>query len=219
MEFQNYFPIWNKLTSSQQELIRSHSILHRFTRGTVIHNGNLECTGLLLVRSGQLRAYILSDEGREITIYRLFDMDLCLLSAPCIMRSIQFEVIIEAEKDTELWIIPPQVYKRLMEESVALSNFTNEIMAARFSDVMWLMEQIMWKSMDKRVAAFLLEETVIEGTNKLRITHENIANHLGSHREVITRMLRYFQSEGMVRLSRGIVEITDQEKLQGLQNT
>ena len=71
---------------------------------------------------------------------------------------------------------------------------------------------MMWKSLDKRVAAFLLEEMSIEGTNHLRITHETIANHLGSHREVITRMLRYFQNEGMVKLSRGMIEITNGEK-------
>jgi len=132
------------------------------------------------------------------------------------MRSIQFDVTIEAEKDTDLWLIPPEVYQAVMEESAPVANYTNEVMATRFSDVMWLVEQIMWKSMDKRVAAFLLEEVSIEGTNQLKITHETIANHLGSHREVITRMLRYFQSEGMVRLSRGIVEITDARKLEEL---
>ena len=78
------------------------------------------------------------------------------------------------------------------------------------------MEQIMWKSMDKRIAAFLLEESAIEGSEKLKITHEAIANHLGTHREVVTRMLRYFQTEEMVRLSRGIVEITDRVKLESL---
>ena len=188
----------------------------KISKGTVIHNGSMDCTGLLLVKSGQLRAYILSGEGREITIYRLFDRDMCLFSAACIMRSIQFEVTIETEKDTELWIIPAEVYQSIMEESAPVSNYTNELMASRFSDVMWLMEQVMWKSLDKRVAAFLLEEMSIEGTAQLKITHETIANHLGSHREVITRMLRYFQNEGMVKLSRCMIEITDAKKLEEL---
>ena len=216
MDFQSYFPIWNKLTASQQERILGGLMERRVGKGTVIHNGSMDCTGLLLVRSGQLRAYILSDEGREITIYRLFDRDMCLFSASCIMRSIQFEVTIETEKDTELWIIPAEIYQSIMEESAPVSNYTNELMATRFSDVMWLMEQVMWKSLDKRVAAFLLEEMSIEGTDQLKITHETIANHLGSHREVITRMLRYFQNEGMVKLSRGMIEITDAEKLEEL---
>ena len=134
------------------------------------------------------------------------------------MRSIQFDVTIEAEKDTEFWIIPTEIYKSIMEESAPVANYTNELMAARFSDVMWLIEQIMWKSLDKRVASFLLEESSIEESDKLKLTHEAIANHLGTHREVITRMLRYFQSEGMVKLSRGTVTILNKEKLEHLQN-
>ena len=154
MHFQDYFPVWDKLNADQQSRLLQALTLQQVQRGTVLHNGSMDCTGLLLVKSGQLRAYILSDEGREITIYRLFDRDMCLFSASCIMRSIQFEVIIEAEKDTDLWIIPPEVYQKLMEESAPVANYTSELMASRFSEVMWLMEQVMWKSMDKRVAAF-----------------------------------------------------------------
>ena len=216
MDFQDYFPIWNKLSIPQQNKLYGVLMTKMVSKGTIIHNGSMDCTGLLLVKSGQLRAYILSDEGREITIYRLFDRDMCLFSASCMMRSIQFEVTIEAEKDTDLWIIPVDIYQNIMVQSAAVANYTNELMATRFSDVMWLMEQIMWKSLDKRVSAFLLEEASIEGTDRLKITHEYIANHLGSHREVITRMLRYFQNEGIVKLSRGVVEITDTEKLEEL---
>ena len=218
MHFQDYFPVWDKLDTDQQSRLLDALRFQTVKRGTILHNGSLDCTGLLLVKAGQLRAYILSNEGREITIYRLFDRDMCLFSASCIMRSIQFEVIIQAEKDTELWVIPPEVYQRLMGESATVANYTSELMASRFSEVMWLMEQVMWKSMDKRVAAFLLEEASIEGTDALKITHEAIANHLGSHREVITRMLRYFQSEGMVKLSRGMVTILDAARLEALRD-
>ncbi len=216
MEFTEIFPIWDKLTPAQQDKI-SESIIHRSVKkGVMIHGGSADCAGLFLVKSGQLRAYILSDEGREISLYRLFSMDLCLFSASCIMRSIQFEIQIEAEKDTEFWVIPSEVYKQIMEESAAAANYTNEVIASRFSEVMWLMEQILWKSMDKRIAAFLTEETDLEGSSQLRITHETIANHLGTHREVVTRMLRYFQSEGMVNLSRGKIEVIHKKKLEAL---
>ena len=216
MPFQDYFPIWEKLEPAQQNRLLDSLIARKVEKGTVIHNGSMDCTGLLVVESGQLRAYILSDEGREITLYRLFDRDICLLSASCMIRSIQFDVTVVAEKDTWLWIIPAEVYKGVMESSAPAANFTNELMATRFTDVMWLIEQIMWKSLDKRLAAFLLEEAAIEGSNELKITHEAIANHMGSHREVITRMLRYFQGEGLVRLSRGTVAILDEERLKGL---
>lgn len=218
MKFQSCFPVWGDLTAAQQACLLSGLTERSVEKGAVLHNGSADCTGLLVVKAGRLRAYILSEEGREITIYRLFDRDVCLFSASCILRSIQFDVTVEAETDTELWMIPAELYRRVMAESAPLANYTNEIMAARFSEVMWLMEQVMWKSMDRRVAAFLLEESAIEGENRLHITHETIANHLGTHREVVTRMLRYLQSEGMVRLSRGVVEITGREKLETLGN-
>ena len=213
MDFQDYFPIWNKLTALQQNRILGSLISRKAEKGTIIHNGSMDCTGLLLIKSGLLRAYILSDEGREITIYRLFERDMCLFSASCIMRSIQFEITIEAEKDTELWVIPAEIYKSIMEESAPVANYTNELMATRFSDVMWLIEQIMWKSFDKRLAAFLLQESRLEGSEKLAITHEKISRHMGTAREVVTRMLRYFQSEGMVRLTRGGIELADVKSL------
>lgn len=216
MQIQEFFPVWEKLTPQQRTQLTERAVLRRADKGTIVHNGALECTGLLLVRSGQLRAYILSDEGREITVYRLFERDICLFSAWCIMNSITFSITVAAEKDTEYWLIPPDVYKRVMSESAPLANFTNEIMASRFSEVMWLIEQVMWKSMDKRIAAFLLEEAAIERSMELKITHEMIANHLGTHREVVTRMLRYFQSEGMVKLTRGAVEVIDAQRLQEL---
>ena len=74
----------------------------------------------------------------------------------------------------------------------------------------------MWKSFDKRLATFLLEESALEGSSSLKITHEKIANHMGTAREVVTRMLRYFQSEGMVKLTRGTVEIIDEKRLEDL---
>ena len=216
MDFANYFPIWNKLTPEHKDRLLNASELLRTKAGTVVHNGSMDCLGLLLIRKGQLRVYTLSSEGREITLYRLFDHDICLFSASCVMPNIQFEVIIEAEKDSEMWVLPSCLFKDLMEESAVVANYANQLISSRFSDVMWLMEQIMWKSFDKRLASFLLEESVLEGSSALKITHEKIANHMGTAREVVTRMLRYFQSEGMVKLTRGAVEILDEAALEAL---
>ena len=218
MSFQEYFPVWNRLHASHQKLLLDTVTTRKIPSGTLIHNGSTDCSGLMLLQTGQMRGYILSEEGREITIYRLFDRDLCLFSASCIMRSIQFDITIETEKDTECWLIPLDTFQTLLEESAPMANYMNEIMGMRLSDAMWLIEQVLWKSMDKRVAGFLLEEAAIEGTNRLQITHETIANHLGSHREVMTRMLKYLQNEGMVKLSRGTITITDAEKLEVLRN-
>ena len=217
--FQDYFPIWSQLTAEEQTLLLQSAQLRCVSAGTLLHGGRQECEGLFLVRSGQLRSFILSDEGKEITIYRLFERDLCLFSASCLLSSIQFEVMVEAEKDTEFWLIPPQVYQWLMTHSALVANFTNQLMASHFSEVMWLVEQVLWKSFDRRLAAFLLSESTLEGSDTLKITHERIAAHLGSAREVVTRMLRYFQSEGMVALRRGQIQLLDTERLQALSDS
>ena len=216
MEFSPYLPFWDKLNRDQQERLSGIIEYRTVKKGTRIHDSSSECLGLVALRSGQLRAYILSEDGREITISRLFEYDVSLLSASCVMPDMQFNVMIEAEKDTQFWSIPACFFKNLVDESLAVSNYSRSLLSSNFSELMWLMEQIMWKSFDKRLAAFLLEETAIEGEDTLKITHEKIAAHMGTAREVVTRMLRYFQNENMVRLERGGIQLLDRDKLQAL---
>ncbi len=208
--------IWNKLSTEEQNMLNSSAKPQHYKKGEILHDGNVKCTGLILVSNGQLRAFTNSEDGREITLYRLFEQDLCLFSASCMLNSLQFDITITAEKDTDVLIIPADVYKSIMKKSAPLANFTNEIMASRFSDVMWLIDNIMWKSFDKRLAEFLLNEANIEETNILSITHEGIGKHLGNPREVVTRMLKYFVSEGLITLSRGTIKIIDEKGLRNL---
>ena len=218
MDFTEFFPIWDKLTPQQQEQIKEVIEYRKVKKGTHIHDSSAECLGLVMVKSGQLRTYILSESGREITISRLFEYDVSLLSASCEMPDMQLNVMIEAEKDSEFWSIPACLFKNLADESLAFSKYTQSLLSGNLSELMWLMEQIMWKSMDKRIADFLLQESAIEESEQLKMTHETIANHLGTHREVVTRMLRYFQGEGMVKLTRGGIELTDIKKLRELRD-
>ena len=219
MEFAEYLPIWDKLTAQQQQRISEVIEYRQIKKSTHIHDSSAQCLGMIMVRSGQLRAYILSEDGREITIGRLFDYDVSLLSASCVMPDMQFNVMIEAEKDTQFWSIPACLFKNLVDESLPVASFANSLISSNFSELMWLMEQIMWKSFDKRLASFLVEESRLEQSPVLKITHEIIANHMGTAREVVTRMLRYFQSEGMVKLTRGTIEIVDLDKLRALDDT
>ena len=122
MEFQQLCPIWDKFTPAQQQLVSSSIVPRTLGKGAVLHDGSADCAGLVLIKSGQLRAYILSEDGREITLYRLLDQDICLFSASCVMRSVQFEIMIAAEKDSEVYIIPPHIFKRVMDESAPLAN-------------------------------------------------------------------------------------------------
>ena len=218
MNYLTYLPVFDKLTKSQQDILTNSAYVRKFNKKELLHNSSQDCMGLILVLSGQLRAFTISDDGREITMYRLFERDICLFSASCIMNSIQFDIAITAEKDTGVLVIPSEVYKNIMEDSAPLANYTNEVMADRFSDVMWLINQVMWKSFDKRLADFLLNEVNIEGSSTLKITHETIGNHLGSPREVVTRMLKYFVNEGLISLSRGTVVIIDKKGLEKIIN-
>lgn len=211
-----WIPGWEQLTPAQQTRLSEAARPRAFSAGELIHNGDADCVGLLLVKSGRLRVFILSEDGREITLYRLLPGEICLFSASCMMPQIAFAVTVTAEAPSEVLVLPPDVYKAVMAESAPLANFTNELIAARFSDVMWLIEQILWKSFDRRLAAFLLAEAKLEHSATLHLTHEAIANHMGTAREVVTRMLRYFQGEGWVKLARGTLQLTDEPSLRAL---
>lgn len=209
-----FFPIWNSLTAVQKQRLEAAAVRKYAPAGTLLHNGGEDCMGLILISSGQLRIYTTSDDGREITLYRLLERDICLFSASCMLHSVQFDLQVSAERDTEFWLVSSEAYSALMKESAPIANFTNSIMASRFTEVMWLMDQLLWKRMDQRIAKFLLDEAALDSSDTLKLTHEAIANHLGTAREVITRLLKYFQSEGAVKLSRGAIEILDAERLE-----
>lgn len=213
---QETLKFWNDLSENQKALLNQAIVKRHFDKGEAIKSGSDNCSGLFLIEKGQVRAYIVSENGKEITLYRLFDRDVCIFTASCIMKNITFDIFIETEKETSAYLIPTHVYDKLSKESLAVQVFTNELMASRFSEVMWIMEQVLFMTLDKRLAIFLLEQSNIEGTDIIEITHEKIANHLGTAREVVTRMLKYFQNEGMVSLNRGTIHLTDIKRLKQL---
>jgi CRP/FNR family transcriptional regulator len=208
-------PFWADLNPRERTFLNEKMTERCYPKGQIIHDGE-DCTGLLLVKSGQLRIFILSESGKEITLYRLFERDICILSSSCLLRNITFDVQVEAEKDSEILLMPAPVFKQLSDSNPAVKDFNTEIVSARLSDVMWVIEQVVFMSMDKRLANFLLEQASIEGADRLSITHETIARNLGTAREVVTRMLKYFQNEEMVSLSRGEIILTDRRKLNEL---
>lgn len=209
---------WKELTQTQRSILEEYILKKQFVTGESMHSNSEHCSGLFLIRSGQVRAYIVSESGKEITLYRLTEGEICIFSASCIMKNIAFDILIEVEKDTVAYLIPTLIFKRLSEESLPVQTFSNNLMAARFSEAMWVMEQALFTSFDKRLAAFLVEQVELNNSNILGITHEKIANHLGTAREVVTRMLKYFQNDGMVVISRGSIEITNLKKLELLVN-
>jgi CRP/FNR family transcriptional regulator len=214
--FEDSFPFWNKLSPDDKENLMASTYRVKFKSGTNIHDGN-QCTGIILIKTGSLRLYILSEEGKEITLYRLFPGDMCMLSASCVLNTITFDVYIDCEEDSECVIVGGCAFEELSLRVNEAKIFALETALSRFSDVMWVMQQILFMSMDKRLAIFLLDETAKLGTDTVKLTHEQIAKYMGSAREVVSRMLKYFATEGIITASRSEgIKIVDKKRLRAM---
>lgn len=212
----SFFP---HLSSAEKNLLLQNTAAVSYKKGSSIHRADYKCLGLLLVKSGSLRVYIMSEDGREITLYRIYPGELCILSASCVLSSITFDVYIDAVEDSQVLQVSSSVISLLMHDNIYVEAFANRAAAERFSDVMWAMQQILFMSFDRRLAIFLLDESASLGTDTLSLTHEQIAKLMGSAREVVTRMLKYFSQEGYVALSRGCVTLLDKKALRKLADT
>lgn len=211
-----HLDFWPQLTPEQVKMILDHTKLMHYAAGETIHSAEHECIGVLIVKSGELRTYMLSEEGRDITLYRLNNGEVCILSASCILHSITFDVYIDAEKGSDVLLLNASVFSNIASQNLYVENFALRAGVERFSDVMWAMEQILFMNFDRRLAIFLITETARIKSDNLPLTHEQIAKYMGSAREVVSRMLKHFSSEGIVSLYRGGVRILDRTKLKSL---
>ena len=212
--FKAAFTFWDKLSESEQEDFCRSAAPVSYDKGQNVHGASGKCTGAIFVRSGALRTYMLSEDGREITLYRLCPGDICMLSASCVLESITFDVFVDAVESSECYVINPSVFARLAQKNPYVENFALRMATERFSEVMWTMQQILFMSFDKRLAVFLIDELAKTGGDTVSLTHEQIAKYIGSAREVVTRMLKYFSSEKIVSVSRGGVKVLDKKRLQ-----
>lgn len=212
----NKLPFWTSLTEQEKEILRKSAVIRRYEKGSFIHSGDRDCLGMLFIISGEIRTYILSDEGREITLFRLYPNDLCVLSASCVISQISFDTQMTARQDTEVLIIPPNITALLKEQNISVRCFLYEQATERFSEVMWAMQQILFKGLDQRLAAFLVEECERTNSNAVRMTHEQIARNISSAREAVARMLKQFTQDGLVELKRGEIIIKDTDGLKRL---
>ena len=214
--FQKTFPFWDKMSESDKETFLRSSHDLKFKKGTNIHNGN-ECTGVILIKSGSLRLYLLSEEGKEITLYRLFPGDICILSASCVLNTITFDVYVDSEDDSQCVVVGGCAYEDLANRMPEARIYALEAAVTSFSEVMWVMQQILFMSMDRRLAIFLLDEASKTGSDVIHLTHEQIAKYMGSAREVVSRMMKYFASEGLISASRSEgIRILDKKRLRSL---
>ena len=213
--YREIFPFWEEITDADRDYICQNSMSVTYPKGAGVHDGN-ECSGVIFVCSGSLRLSMISDEGKDITLYRLHRGDMCMLSASCVLKSITFDVFINAEEESQCYVISGPAYAAVSERNPSIKIFSLEAAVSRFSDVMWVMQQILFMSMDKRLAIFLTDESARTGKDTITLTHEQIARYMGSAREVVSRMLKYFANEGIVEVSRKGIHIMDKKRLRKL---
>ncbi len=210
---ESILPFWKNLSDEEKQTVTNKAMYVNQKKGTLIHTSSSECLGLMCVIKGRVRVFINSQNGSEITLYRLLDHDVCVLSASCMMKNLNFSVNMETEEDTNFVIIPKNVYQSLDENNIFVKNYTLSLVNERFSDTMWVLNQYVFSNMAKRLADALLLHMSLTGSDELTITHEMLARDLGTAREVITRLLKQFQADNFVLLSRGKIKILDSKKL------
>lgn len=210
------YPFWDKLSAEEKSVILQSCTELSYQGGTIVHRSDMGCKGAMYLLSGTLRAYILSDEGREVTLFRVRQNEVCVLSASCLLDSIAFDILIEAVEASRALVIPVSVLHPIMDSNPYVGLYMYKQATERFSDVMWMMQQILFMGIDRRVAIFLWDELVRQGRSTLRMTQDEIARNIGSAREVISKVLKYLSEEGIIRQKRGQVEILDKGKLQKL---
>lgn len=215
-DLERLLPFWSELTDPQRELLSSRSRGVRCEAGDHVQGAGVGCAGVVFVRSGRLRAFMLSEQGREITLFHVSQGECCVLAASCILPMITFDIALDAAEDSDLLVVDSRAFGRVARQNVHAEAFTYRQATERFSDCMWVMQQVLFMGLDARLAIWLLDESARRGTRRITATHDEIARHLGSAREAISRMLKYFANEGLVSLARGEIEVVDVRGLRAL---
>ncbi|MFA7636356.1 MAG: Crp/Fnr family transcriptional regulator [Monoglobales bacterium] len=215
-KFLEKLPYYNHLTEEQKKTICTYWTRKSYKKGQIIFASSDDCLGQLFIISGEVRAYIMSEDGREITLFKMEPFDVCVLSASCVISQITFDTQIVAETDCELLILNAGVFSKLTEENIYVKCFMYELLTSRFSSVMFTMQQMIFKGFDKRLATFLISEYERNGNIEIKMTHEEIAKNINSAREVVARMLKKFSHDNLVEMKRGTIILKDIKTLQDM---
>lgn len=207
---------WCKLSEEEKNIIINSVLELRYFAGAVLDTSEQECIGVLIIKSGSLRISLISEEGKEITLYRIKADDVCIFSASCVLKHIDMKITIRAEENCSIVSIPSDVFLKIMESNLHVECFSYKAASARLSDVMWVLQQRLFRRLDSRMARFILEKQNSASSGVIRATHEQLGIELGTSREVVTRMLGNFAEDGFVELSRGGIKVIDREGLKAL---
>lgn len=179
-------------------------------RDVFLEGDRIEAIALLI--SGVVRVYKIGETGREITLYRFGNGSSCILTANAILSQRTFPAIATVEQDAEAVMIPAEVFRDWVNRFDPWRGFVFDLLSQRLSTMMSVIDEVVFHRMDRRVAALLAKRG--KAQNPIRVTHQEIASELGSSREVISRLLEDFISDGSIRSGRGVIEVLDFELLE-----
>lgn len=202
------------LNEEDKKLLLENVVKINYKKGELLFSPLFECIGAFLVKKGSLKVYIISEDGREITLYKLEEKDFCVLSASCVLQSISQDVYIEAIDEVEVYMINIQTFSKLLSSNVMVENYSLNCTVSKFSNIISGMEKILFNSIDSRLSEFLLKEG--EDSNIINITHEEIASFIGSAREVVSRTLKRFAKKGLIEQKRGQIKILNSKALEDI---
>lgn len=209
-------PFWGFLSDREKEFVGQNASLRSFEKGELIKGGRVACLGMIYILSGGIKALMISGEGREVTLFRVGKGDACILSASCVLSQITFETEMRATEDTSVVIINAGAYEKLMSENVNVRCFSYELATERSSAVIWALQEILFSGFDRRLARFLLSECEKSGGGSITMSKEAIAREVNTAREVVSRMLRQFEDDGLIAMNRKTVTVLDKNGLQKL---
>ncbi len=211
----NAFSFVGELGDRVVDDIIEQSKLYRFETDTPLLSSGQGCEVLLLVARGGIRVYKQVPSGREILLYRVARGETCVLGTTCMLRQSSYPAEAFALAGTVALAVPAVLFRELFEREAAVRRFVLDLYAVRLEELMLLIEEVAFRKMDERLAAYLLREAEVSPGlfAPISMTHEELAAELGTVREVISRLLHQFSDEGSVLLERGRVRIKDSQKL------
>lgn len=187
----------------------------RLDAGTPVCREGDTCSALALVVEGSARVYKLAESGREITLYRVDPGHCCILTASCILSGRPFPANAVAETGLVAALVQPAHVRQWMTDHPAWRELLWGLLAERLGGVIGLVEEVAFRRMDRRLAGHLVEQAA-HGSGQIAATHQQIAAELGTSREVVSRLLKDFESRGWLALARGAIRLTDPAELENL---
>ena len=206
-------PFWANLSSDEKAVVSQRAVTKRFAKGQLVSSNSSSCLGIVLILSGGVRVGLVSDEGREITLFRAGEGEVCVSTASCVIRQLAFDTDVTAETDTAILVIPSSVCAKLMESNIHVRAFVLEMQAERYSQTVRAIQAMLFKRFDQRLAMYLVSEHDRTGSAEVKKTQEEIARDVNSAREVVARMLHEFSTRGLVEIRRGSIWLLDIEAL------